>query len=86
MLELNQCVQPVSSVEKVGHYSVMYRSAITVDTVVKNAHSDVAFLGEMDQSCGNMLLLLLLMDTHLLCTRFHVLDVSHPQTGSRKNM
>ena len=33
-----------------------------------------------------MLLLLLLMDTPLLCTTFHVLDVSHPHIGSRKNM
>ena len=36
--------------KKVGHFSAMCRSAKTVDTVVKNAHSDVAFLGEMDQS------------------------------------
>ena len=35
--------------KKVGHFSAMCRSAETVDTVIKNAHSDVAFLGEMDQ-------------------------------------
>ena len=35
--------------KKVGYFSKMCRSAQTVDTVIKNAHSDVAFLGEMDQ-------------------------------------
>ena len=35
---------------------------------------------------GNIILLLLLMDTPLLCTTFQALDVSHPRTGSRKNM
>ena len=38
-----------SKCKKVGHFSAMCRSARTVDTVVKNAQSDVAFLGEMDQ-------------------------------------
>jgi len=36
--------------------------------------------------CGIMLLLLLLLDAPLLCTTFHVLEVSHPETGPRKNM
>ena len=33
-----------------GHFSAICRSAKTVDTVVKNGHSDVAFIGEMAQS------------------------------------
>jgi len=37
--------QPVSSPKRV---SVTCQSAKTVDTVVKNAHFGVAFLGEMD--------------------------------------
>ena len=35
--------------KNVGHFSAMCRSVKTVETVVTHTHSDVAFLGDMDQ-------------------------------------
>ena len=43
------CVQHSFKCKKMGHFSAMCRSAKTVETIIKNVHSDVAFLGEMDE-------------------------------------